>query len=344
MGMERSSASAGLRRLAQASMRRLRVAAFALLATSGALLSLQARAQDYPAKPISVVVHLAAGTVSDLVFRAVAPQMSKNLGRPVVVENRTGANGLIAWEYVIKQQPADGYTIASSTNSNLSLPVFVKDMRVDPVKDLVPVAILGDGALVLHSPVSAPWNTMAEMVAYAKANPGKMNWGTSGSATVANLNQEAVLQKDGLKIASIPYQGGNNQAILALLAGDIQLLYSTESEGMVHTRAGKTKAIAITGDRRLPAFPNVPTFGELGYPPLVGVWWALNVRPGTPRAVIDRLNRAAIFAVQQPEVKEFFAKNGVYPVEISPEAAAKKYEDIAKSYVDIAAKAGIKPQ
>lgn len=303
-----------------------------------------ARAQDYPTKPITLVVHLAAGTVSDLVYRLVATQMSKNLGRQIVVENRPGANGMIAWEYVAKRLPADGYSFGSANNSNLSLPVFVKDLPIDPVRELVPVAILGESALVLHSPASAPWNAMAEMVAHAKANPGKLNWGTAGSASVANLNQEAVLQRDGLKIVTVPYQGGNNVAILALLSGDIQLLYSTESEGMMHTRAGKTKALAITGDRRLPAFPNVPTFTELGYPPQVGVWWALVVRPGTSKAIIDRLNNAANFAVQQPEVKEFFAKNGVYPVDITPEAAAKKFEVIASSYQDIAAKAGLKPQ
>ena len=313
-------------------------AALCLAATSSAL------AQDYPSRPITVFVHLAAGTVSDLVYRAVVPHMSRNLGRQIVVENRPGANGMIAWEHVAKRMPADGYAIATANNSALSLPVFVKDLSIDPVKDLVPAAIIGDGALVLHSPVSAPWNTMAEMVAYAKANPGKLNWGTAGSASVANLNQEAVLQKDGLKIVTIPYQGGNNVAILALLSGDIQLLLSTESEGMLHTRAGKTKALAITGDRRLPAFPNIPTFSELGYPPLVGVWWAFAVRQGTPKAIIDRLNRAAAFAVQQTEVKDFFAKNGVYPVEITPEEASRKYDEVFKSYLDIAARAGIKPQ
>jgi len=308
------------------------------------LFSHAARSQDYPSRPITLVVHLAAGTVSDLVYRAVVPHMAKNLGRQIVVENRPGANGMIAWEYMARRAPADGYTLATANNSNLSLPVFVKDLPIDPVKDMIPVAIIGDSSLVLHSPANAPWNSMAEMVAYARANPGKMNWGTAGSASVANLNQDAVLQKDGLKIVTIPYQGGNNVAILALLSGDIQLLFSTESEGMTQTRAGKTKALAITGDRRLPAFPNIPTFAELGYPPLVGVWWAFVVRPGTPKPIIDRLNMAASVAVQQPEVKEFFARNGVSPLDISPEAAARKYDEVYRAYVDIASKAGITPK
>ncbi|MSP96441.1 MAG: tripartite tricarboxylate transporter substrate binding protein [Betaproteobacteria bacterium] len=314
------------------------------LVALGVLGAPRAQAQDYPSRPITLVVHLAAGTISDLVYRIVAPQMGKNLGRQIVVENRPGANGMIAWEYVVKRLPADGYSIGSANNSNLSLPVFVKDLPIDPVKEMIPVAIIGEGALILHSPANVPWNAMAEMVAHAKANPGKLNWGTAGSASVANLNQEAVLQHDGLKITTIPYQGGNNVAILALLSGDIQLLYSTESEATTHTRSGKTKALAVSGDRRLPAFPNLPTFTELGYPPQVGVWWAIYVRPGTPKPIIDRLNVAARFAVQQQDVKEFFAKNAVYPLEMSPEAAAKRYDDIARTYVDTAAKAGLKPQ
>jgi tripartite-type tricarboxylate transporter receptor subunit TctC len=325
-------------------MRGFKGALLLMVMVTSAIVPAASPAQDYPARPLTLVVHLAAGTISDLVYRAVSAQIAKNLGRAIVVENRPGANGLIAWEYVVKRAAADGYTFGSANNSNLTLPVFQKDLPLDPVKEMVPVAILGDSALVLHSPANAPWNTMAELVAYARANPGKLNWGTAGSTSVANLNLEAVLQKDGLRIVSIPYQGGNNVAILALLSGDIQLLLSTESEAMTHTRAGKTKALALTGDRRLAAFSSVPTFSELGYPPLVGVWWALIVRPGTPKAVIDRLNRAASYAVEQAEVKDFFAKNGISALDVTPEAAARKFEEIARAYADIAQKAGIKAQ
>lgn len=314
------------------------------LACSTALVSTLAFAQAYPAKPVTMVVPFAPGTITDLVFRNTSAGMSKSLGQPIIIDNKPGANGMIAWEYVVRRLPADGYTIAASTNSTLSLPVFTKDLPIDPVRELAPIAIVGESALILHSPVAAPWNTMAEMVAYAKANPGKLNWGSSGSTSVASLNLEMILQKDALKIAVIPYQGGNNQVILALLSNDVQLLFSTNSEATTHTQAKKTKALGITGEQRLPSFPGVPTLAELGYPGMVGVWWALNVRPGTPKAIIDRLNAAARFAVQQPETKEFFAKNGVLPVETSPEAVAKRYEDIGRAYVEVASKAGIKPQ
>ena len=310
----------------------------------GALNPFAAQAQEYPSRQITLMVHLAAGTVSDLVFRAVGTQMAKTLRVPVVIENRPGAGGMIVYEHVVKNTSADGYVLASSTNSNLSLPIFVKDLRIDPVKDLLPVAIMAEGALSITSPVAAPWSSMGEMVAYAKANPGKLNWGTSGAASVANLNMEAVVMRDGLKITNIPYQGGNNMARLALYANDIQLLVQTEAETLQDTRSGKVKALATSGDRRRPAFPNVPTFAETGFPQLVGVWWALNVKSGTPRPIMDRLNAAATFAVQQPEVKEFFDKNGIYAVEMSVDAALKKVDDVARSYADIAAKAGIKSQ
>lgn len=306
--------------------------------------ALPAQAQEFPTKPVQVLVHLAPGTVSDLVFRAVAIQMAKNLRQPVIVENRPGAGGMIVYEHVIKNTPADGYILASSTNSSLSLPLFVKTLNVDPVKGILPVAIMAEGALAITSPVAAPWNSMAEMVAYAKVNPGKLNWGTSGAASVANLNMEAVVLRDGLKITNIPYQGGNNMARIALYANDIQLLVQTEAETLQDTRSGKVKALAISGTKRRPAFPNVPTFIEAGYPQLVGVWWALNVKSGTPKPIMERLNASANFAIQQPEVKEFFDKNGVYAVDMSVDAALKTVDDVGKSYADIAAKAGIKPQ
>jgi len=314
------------------------------IAVAVAGVPLKAAAQAYPAKPITLVVPFAAGTVTDLVFRSVSGAMAKNLSGSIIIDNRPGANGVIAWEYVVRRQAADGYFMAASTNSTLSLPVFTKDLPIDTVKDLAPVAIVAESPLILHSPLNAPWNTMGEMVSYAKANPGKLNWGTSGSTSVASLNTQAIIQKDNVNIAVIPYQGGNNQVIIALLANDVQLLFSTASEATVHTQAKKTKALGLTGDQRLVAFPGIPTLAELGYSGMVGVWWALNVRPGTPKAIIDRLNAAARFAVQQQEVKDFFAKNGIYPVESTPEAVAKKYEDIGRAYVEIAAKAGIKPQ
>ncbi len=315
-----------------------------IVCSAAVAVPLSVQAQAYPSKPITLVVPFLAGTITDLVFRSVSGAMAKNLNVPIIVDNKPGANGMIAWELVVKRLPADGYSIAASTNSTLSLPVFTKDLPIDPVRDLWPVAIVAESPLIIHSPMVAPWNTMVEMVAYAKANPGKLNWGSSGSTSVSNLNAYAIMQRDNLNIVTIPYQGGNNQALLALLANDVQLLIATVSEATVQTRAGKTKALGITGDRRLPGFPGVPTLAELGYPGMVGVWWALNVRPGTPRAIIDRLNAAAVVAVQQPEVKEFFAKNGVDAVETTPDAVAKKYEEIGKAYVEVAAKAGIKQQ
>jgi tripartite-type tricarboxylate transporter receptor subunit TctC len=311
---------------------------------AGALAAPLALAQAYPSKPITVYVPFAPGTITDLVFRSVGGAMAKNLNTSVIIDNKPGANGIIAWEFVVRRQPADGYSIAASTNSTLSLPVFTKDLPIDPVRELSPVAIVAESPLVLHSPVVAPWNTMAEMVAYARANPGKLNWGSSGSTSIATLNGLAIMQQEGLNIVNIPFQGGNNQAILALLANDVQLLFSTSAEGMVNIGARKTKGLGLTGTQRVAAFPGVPTLAELGYPGQVGVWWALNVRPGTPRPIIDRLHAAARFAVQQQEVKDFFAKSGISAAETPPEAVAKLYEDIFKQYQEVANRAGLKPQ
>ncbi len=315
-----------------------------LVGAAIALGSMQAMAQAYPSKPVTMVVPFTPGTITDLVFRAVSGAMARNLNTSVIVDNKPGGNGVIAWEYVVRRQPNDGYTIAASTNSNLSLPVFTKDLPIDPVKELTPVGVVAESPLLLHSPIGAPWNTMAEMVAYAKANPGKLNWGSSGSTSIATLNAYAIMQQDNLNIVTIPFQGGNNQAIIALLANDVQLLFSTAAEGKVNTEAKKTKGLGLTGEQRVAAFPGVPTLAELGYPNQVGVWWALNVRPGTSKAIIDRLHAAARFAVQQQEVKDFFAKSGINPSELGADALAKRYDDISKLYRDVAARAGLKPQ
>ena len=303
-----------------------------------------AASQAYPAKAVTIYVPFAPGTVTDLVFRAVGNAMARDLNTSVIIDNKPGGNGVIAWEFVSRRQPADGYSIAASTNSNLSLPVFTKDLPIDPVKELSPVAIVAESPLLLHSPISAPWNTMAEMVAYAKANSGKLNWGSSGSTSIATLNAYAIMQQDGLNIVTIPFQGGNNQAIIALLANDVQLLFSTAAEGMTNTQAKKTKGLGLTGEQRVASFPGIPTLAELGYPNQVGVWWALNVRPGTPKPIIDRLYAAARTAVQQQDVKDFFAKSGINAAEVPPDVVAKRYADIHKLYQDVAARAGLKPQ
>ncbi|MSP96440.1 MAG: tripartite tricarboxylate transporter substrate binding protein [Betaproteobacteria bacterium] len=322
----------------------LKQLSLALACLAGAVAAPHAVAQAYPAKPITVYVPFAPGTITDLVFRSVGNAMSKSLNTPIIIDNKIGANGIIAWEYVVRRQPADGYSIAASTNSTLSLPVFTKDLPIDPVKELSPVAIVAESALLLHSPVAAPWNSMAEMVAYARANPGKLNWGSSGSTSIATLNAHAIMQRDGLDIVTIPFQGGNNQAILALLSNDVQLLFSTTAEGTVNTQAKKTKGLGLTGEQRLAVFPGVPTLAELGYPLQMGVWWALNVRPGTSKAIIDRLYAAARVAVQQQEVKDFFGKSGISAAEVPPETVAKRYDEIFRQYQETAAKAGLKPQ
>lgn len=327
-------------------LRKLLIPICSVMASAvAAVLPAGALAQAYPSKPITIYVPFAAGTVTDLVFRSVGSAMAKNLGTSIIIDNKPGANGIIAWEHVVKRVPADGYSLAATTNSNLSLPVFTKDLPIDPAQDLPPVAIVAESPLMLHSPASAPWNTMAEMVAYAKANPGKLNWGSSGSTSIASLNTLAIMQKDNLNIVVVPFQGGNNQAIIALLANDVQLLFSTAAEARSNIGSKKTKGLGLTGTQRYEAvFPGAPTLAELGYPEIHGVWWALNVAKGTPRPIIDRLNAAARFAVQQPEVKEFFVKTSITGVETSPDEVAKRYESVSRLYREVAQKANLKPQ
>ena len=275
-------------------------------------------AQDYPSKPITVYVHLAAGTVSDLIYRAVVPHMSRNLGRQIVVENRPGANGMIAWEHVSKRQSADGYSIATANNSNLSLPVFVKDLPIDPVKELVPVAIIGDGALVLHSPVNAPWNTMAEMVNYAKSNPGKLNYASTGTGGITHLATELFNLLTATKMTHIPYKG-TGPAIADLLGGQVQLIFGAMPATIPQVKAGKLRGIGVTTAKRSPALPDTPAIGEIVKDYEAALWYGLWGPKGLPKPIIARWNQEVAKALQTEEMKKRLAADGVEPAGGPPE-------------------------
>ena len=300
-------------------------------------------AQDFPSKPIRFIVPTAPGAGGpDLTARLVAPAMSKMLGQPIVVENRTGASGTIAYEHVARQSVPDGHAVLMGNPPLSTIHLFVKDLRFSPQKDLVPAALLMEGALLVGSSAAAPWKDFHEMVRYAKANPGKVNFGTSGVQTAAALIVEAMKEKHGIDVVSVPFKGGLNEYRPALMTNTVQLAMYTESAA--YADAGKVRIIATTGDKRLAAFPDTPTHAELRQPEIPGSWYALFVPAGTPRAVIDKLSAAAGYALQQPEVKEQMAKSGLYPLPSSPAAAEKRYADDIRVFTELAAKAGIKPQ
>jgi tripartite-type tricarboxylate transporter receptor subunit TctC len=316
------------------------VAAAMVAGAAGALLPAPAAAQDFPNKLVRIVVPNSAGTILDLLSRIMAPDMAKSLGQPVIVENKPGANNIIGLEYVAKQAPADGYTIVTATVSVLAtLPLLAKELRFDPHNDLPPLIGLVDTRSTLSSSAKMPYKTFREMVAHAKANPGKLNYGDPSPAV--RLVMEIITREAGINVVRVPYAaaGPYQQAVAG---GEVQI--GILGEAAVANWGDKINVLAVTGVNRLPSLPNTPTFAELGLPQVPGQSTSMNVRAGTPKAATDKLYAAAVFALSQPEVRAQFSK---LQSEISietPDVAARKLAQQAKMFGDVAKAAGIQPQ
>ncbi len=299
-----------------------------------------ARAQDYPNKAVRFVVPYGAGATLDLVARVVGQELAKILGQAVVIENKPGADAMIGFEYVAKQVPADGYTIVIAAVSGLAtLPLTSKSLRFDPLKDLPPVVGMVEGKYILTTPATFSAKTFAEFVAMAKASPGKLNYGAS--STTVRLQTDALMRELGLNVVYVPYRSGPNY-IQALATNEIQLGFMSESSAI--SIADRSRVLAVTGARRSEAFPNAPTFAELGMPGVMGVAYSLNLRAGTPKPIVDRLQAATQQALRVPEVRTALAKMGLDAVAQSSEVAAKRLADEARMFAEVAKRAGIKPE
>lgn len=297
-------------------------------------------AQEFPAKPIRFIVANTPGTLPDLVSRVMGPEMSKVLGQPVIVENKPGAQQLIGYEYVARQAPADGYTIVAISIASLaSLPLTVKDLRFDPLKDLPPFMGLAEARYTFGLASQLPWKTFKELMAHAKANPGKLNYGAS--SPLSKLTMEAFLRDVGINVVHIPYSS-TGAFLQAITSGDVHMVFLTE--GSVISLGDKFRVLAVTGLQRTAAFPDVPTFAELGHSQIRSVGWSLNVRNGTPKAAIDKLYAAASQALKETEVRAVFAKMRLGIVAQPSDVAVKQLAEEAKRYAEVAKKAGIQPQ
>jgi tripartite-type tricarboxylate transporter receptor subunit TctC len=272
------------------------LAALVSLAAGG-----HAWSQTYPDKPIKIVVGFPPGTTGDVLARIMAPKLSEGLGQPVVVENRPGAGSSIGAE-IVARSPADGYTLLVSTIANTINPALYKSLSFDFSKDLVPVTLLAEvpGLLVTHP--GAPANVQA-LIAAAKAKPGDISYGSSGNGTVTHLWGELFNVTTGTRLSHIPYKG-SSQAITDILSGRIGLLFTPASTVVSHVKAGTLLAIGAIGRQRIAALPDVPTLAEAGVAGFeASLWFGLNAPAGTPRNIIDRLNREVARVLALPEVR-----------------------------------------
>jgi len=301
----------------------------------------QVIAQEFPTRPLRIIVPNSPGSAQDLIARIMGPELEKGIGQPVIIENRAGAGQVIGLEYVAKQAPADGHTLASvSVESLASLALVVKDLRFNPTQDLPPLVSLVEGRLFFGSSSRQPWTNFQEFVAHAKANPGRLNYG--GSTAVVRLVSDLLIREMlGLDVVFIPYNatGPYDQA---LLAGDIHVGFSGGTFAM--GSGSRYRPLAVTGRTRFPALGSTPSLGELGYPNIPGVSFSLNLRSGTPKPVVDKLYSAASRALQSPNVRAQLGRIQFEVVELNPEAAGKRLGELTTMFADVARKAGIQPQ
>ncbi|HEX9184135.1 MAG TPA: tripartite tricarboxylate transporter substrate binding protein, partial [Burkholderiales bacterium] len=259
------------------------------------------QAQAYPSKPVRLVVPYAPGGATDIIARAAAIELTKTLGQSVIVENRAGAGGNVGAEMVAKSAP-DGYTMVMSASSLHGItPFLYTKLNYDPNKDLVPVIVFASFAnvLVLHPGVKA--NSVKELVALAKAQPGKMTCASSGSGSTIHMSCEMFKQMLGLDITHVPYKG-SGPAISDLMGGQVNLMFDNIPAAISHIRAGKLRALATTGPKRASTLPDLPTVAEAGVPGYESTaWFGLAMPAGTPKAIIDRMNAEGQKAAKAPD-------------------------------------------
>lgn len=302
-----------------------------------------AGAQNFPTKPIRLVVPQSAGGSTDLVARAVATRMAETFKQNVVVDNRPGAGSLHGTEMVAKSAP-DGYTLLVVAASFTINPVLRRQLPFDPVKDFVPITQMVSLPHVLVVHPSVPAKSVAELVALAKAKPGELNFGSSGIATSTHLAAELFMHLTGVQMVNIPYKGGA-PGMNALLGGQVHLYFATISTGLPHIRAGKLRALGVTSPKRSTAAPDFPTIAEAGVKGYAHTSWVGMLAPAkTPAALVNRLNAEVVRIVHDSEMKALLLREGLEADGDSPQEFAKAIREEIEKWKKLAQAAGIKPE
>jgi tripartite-type tricarboxylate transporter receptor subunit TctC len=289
----------------------------------------QAAAQDYPSRPVTIVVGYTPGATSDLLARTVADRLNAAWGQSVIVDNRSGVGGNIAAGYVARAQP-DGYTLMVGTDAIMTSNVFLyKNTPFDPVKDFAPVTNAGANIICLAVHVDLPVNSVAELIAYAKANPGKLQYGSSGTGSPHHLAGELLRQKTGIDIVHVPYRGGG-ATINDLLGGHIKVAFLSLSTAVPHLSSGKIRMLAVVEKSRYAAMPHIPTVGETVTGFEMSSWLAFFAPAGTAAPLVGRLNDAIVKILTTDAVKEKLAGLGLAVAPSTPaELAAIIKEGLA---------------
>ena len=314
------------------------VAALLALLVTGSALS-----QAYPAKPVRLIVTYPPGGSSDLMARIFGQKLAEVWGQQVLVESRPGAAGSIGMEYAARQSP-DGYTFVVGNLGPTSVNPVLSKVPYDVDRDFIPVSLISTGPNILVVRIDSPLKSLADIVAFARANPGKLNYGTSGPGSVSHLSAELLKNITKVSAVEVPYKGGG-LAVQDLLGGQIDFIFSDALPVMQFIRAGKLRALALTGSERSQLVPDLPTCVEAGVPGLVAVnWWGVLMPTGTPKAVVDKFHSDMVKVIQDADVKKKFADLGVDAVSSTPEQFGAFIKAETAKYAKLVKEAGIKVQ
>jgi tripartite-type tricarboxylate transporter receptor subunit TctC len=300
-----------------------------------------ANLKGYPSKPVRIIHVTPAGGILDVAARQLADKLAPALGQPVLVDPRPGAGGLIAMEATAKSAP-DGHTVVLCSFVQLTVnPSLYERLPYDPVKDFAPVIVLFSGPSVLLAHPSFPADSVAELIRLAKAQPGKIMYGSSGNGLPPHIFMEQFKSSAEIDLVHVPYKGPL-ASVAALLAGEVGVIMEASDTVIPYVKSGRLKALAVNGETRVASLPNVRTFNEVGVPG-IGVSWVGIVAPaGTPRAIVDRLNREFARALASPDIKAYYDNAGRTIVANSPGAFAALIQDEIPKWRQFISKAGIK--
>ncbi len=295
----------------------------ATVATVGFGLNTGAHAQVYPIKPVRLVVAQPPGGGNDTIARMISERISKPLKQQVVVDNRPGASGLVAAELVSKAPP-DGYTLLLGNAATLTIvPNLQKKVPYDALRDFEAVSLIASAPMLVVVHPSVPVRTIKELIAFAKARPGELNYASNGVGSSTHLATELFRQMTSINIVHVPYKG-LAQAMTGLVSGQVPLMFSSAVAMMPHVRNQRLRALAMTGEKRSASIPNVPTVAESGVPGFsAGSWYGVVAPTGTPRPVIDTLHREIVAATRSPEITERLVHEAIIPIASTPEEFTK---------------------
>ncbi len=320
--------------------------AFALLARAVfalGLLATSAIAQHYPVKPVRLIVAFPPGGPNDLIARIMSPKLSELIKQPVIVENRAGAGGAIATEAVIRT-PADGYTLLFNSNGALAIGPLLSKVSYDVARDLAPIARVASNPMLLVAHPNVRGKTIAELIAFAKANPGKLNFASAGAGSPTHLAIELLQSMANVRVVHVPYKGGG-PAIADLIGGQVDYYFGGLTTALPHVKNGKLRAIAVTSATRSQVAPEIPTIAEeslAGYD--ASIWYGILAPAGTPQGAIEFLHDAIIRVVRSPEIRSRLIEQGADTHENGPEAFAALIAQESAKWARIIKEAGIKAE